>query len=190
MNGNLYDFVLAPFEKLVLKKLRLKLLKKAHGKTLEIGFGTGLNFPYYSKDVQYIGIEPDEKMAQVAQKRASHYHLQIGEGDAQSLAFGDSSFDCVVATLVFCTIPDPDKAIEEVFRVLRPGGTFLLLEHVRRNTPIAGRLLDFFTPLWKQIAGGCHLNRDPSKQLIEVGFKVEAMTTLWGGMGKVWELRK
>lgn len=190
MNGNFYDFVLAPVEKLFLKKLRLELLKKAHGKTLEIGFGTGLNFPYYATDVQYIGIEPDEGMRTVAKKRASSYHLQIMEGDAQSLAFADSSFDTVVATLVFCSIPNPDKAIEEVYRVLKPGGKFLLLEHVRRNTPVAGRLLDVITPLWKHVAGGCHLNRDPSTHLNEVGFKVESVTILWRGLGKVWELRR
>lgn len=190
MNGNFYDFVLAPFEILILKKLRFNLLQKAYGKTLEVGFGTGLNFPYFPNDVQYVGIEPDESMRTVAQKKALHNHLHIKEGDAQSLEFPDSTFDTVVATLVFCSIPNPDKAIEEVWRVLKPGGRFLLLEHVRRNTPIAGRLLDFFTPLWKHVAGGCHLNRDPGKHLQEVGFKIESVQTLWSGVGKVWELQK
>jgi ubiquinone/menaquinone biosynthesis C-methylase UbiE len=190
MNGNFYDFVLAPFENLVLKKIRMDMVKSASGKTLEIGFGTGLNFPYYSQDIEFSGIEPDESMRKVAQKRADHYNFQISEGDAQALEAPDATFDTVVATLVFCTIPNPEKAIEEVWRVLKPGGKFLLFEHVRRNTPITGRFLDIATPFWKHVAGGCHLNRDPSKYLIKVGFKVVLVKTLWNGLGKVWELSK
>lgn len=190
MNGHFYDFALRPFEALALRRLRSELLSHAHGKTLEIGFGTGLNFSYYQKDVKFVGIEPDEKMRSVAQKRADHYHLQIVEGDAQNLNFENDSFDTVVATLVFCSIPDPDKAIEEVYRVLKPGGSFLLLEHVRKNTPVAGWTLDHLTPFWKHVAGGCHLNRDPSKHLKEVGFKVESCKTLWSGLGKIWILHK
>lgn len=190
MNGRFYDFFLRPFEAIALRKLRAQLLSHAHGKTLEIGFGTGLNFKHYPSDVQLIGIEPDEGMRSIAFERANQYHWQIQDGDAQSLNFDNSSFDTVVATLVFCSIPNPDKAIDEVYRVLKPGGRFLLLEHVRKNTPIAGWLLDHATPLWKHIAGGCHLNRDPSKHLKEVGFKVETVVTLWSGLGKVWHLRK
>ena len=190
MNGKFYDFVLAPFEALFLRKLRYNLLQNAHGKTLEIGFGTGLNFPYYANDIKYVGIEPDESMRSVANKRARHFHLDIKEGDAESLEFPDASFDTVVATLVFCTIPHPDKAMEEVYRVLKPGGSFLLLEHVRRNTPITGWLLDFLTPLWKHLAGGCHLNRDPEIYILKTGFKIEVVKKLWWGLGKVWQIRK
>lgn len=190
MNGYFYDFFLAPFEALILKHQRSALLKNAHGKTLEIGFGTGLNFPYYEHDIQYIGIEPDEGMRSVAEKKAAHYHLQIKEGDAQSLEFEDASFDTVVATLVFCSIPHPEIAISEVFRVLKPGGKFLLMEHVRRNTLVIGTILDLCTPVWKHIAGGCHLNRDPSDQLTNAGFRVHSIKILWRGLGKVWDLRK
>ncbi|MGZ3790146.1 MAG: class I SAM-dependent methyltransferase [Bacteriovorax sp.] len=190
MNGHFYDFVLRPLEALSLRGLRSHLIKHAHGKTLEVGIGTGLNLKYYPKDVQLIAIEPDESMRRMAKKRASHHHVQIKDGDAESLDFESSTFDTVVATLVFCSINNPDRAIEEVYRVLKPGGKFLLLEHVRRNTPIAGRLLDLLTPLWKHAAGGCHLNRDPSKHLQDVGFKIDSAKTLWGGLGKIWHLRK
>lgn len=192
MNGYFYDFILRPFEAFSLKNLRSRLLSNAHGRTLEIGIGTGVNLNYYPKDVQLIGIEPDESMRSLANKKAEHNrdHFQILDGDAQSLHFADSSFDTVVGTLVFCTIPNPDKALEEVYRVLKPGGSFLLLEHVRKNTPIVGRLLDLLTPAWKHVAGGCHLNRDPSKHIQEVGFIVDSTKTLWSGLGKIWYLRK
>lgn len=190
MNGRFYDFFLAPLEAISLKRLRSKLLSHAKGKTLEIGFGTGLNFEYYPKNIQFIGIEPDEQMRSSAIKKANQYHLEIHDGDAQKLNFEDSSFDTVVATLVFCSIPNPNLALEEVYRVLKPGGQFLLLEHVRKNTLISGWLLDHLTPFWKHIAGGCHLNRDPSKKIIEVGFQVESVTVLWKGLGKIWYLKK
>lgn len=190
MNGYFYDLILCPLEAMGLKKLRSHLLQYAYGKTLEIGIGTGLNLKFYPKDVSLVGIEPDEKMRLVAEKKAEHTNFLIQEGDAESLEFSDSSFDTVVGTLVFCTIPHPDKAISEVYRVLRPGGRFLLLEHVRKNTPITGRLLDFLTPAWKHVAGGCHLNRDPGTHLLNAGFKIESLSTIWGGLGKMWILRK
>lgn len=190
MNGHFYDFFLAPLELFTLKRLRSKLLRHARGKTLEIGFGTGANFKYLPKNIEYIGIDPDEEMRSRAIEKAAQFHLEIHDGDAQKLNFEDSTFDTVVATLVFCSIPDPDLAIEEVYRVLKPGGQFLLLEHVRKNTPIMGWLLDHLTPFWKHIAGGCHLNRDPSKKILEVGFHVELVSTFWKDLGKIWFLKK
>jgi ubiquinone/menaquinone biosynthesis C-methylase UbiE len=190
MNGKFYDFVLAPFESVILGRLRADLIKRAKGKTLEIGFGTGRNFQYYSKNVELIGIEPDDSMRLVAQKRAEDFHFKIESGDAQLLSFSDETFDTVVATLVLCTVPNPEKAIKEVFRVLKPGGNFLLLEHVRRDTPVSGRILDWMTPLWKHLAGGCHLNRNPRKYLTESGFKIISEKTLWRELGKVWQLQR
>lgn len=189
MNGSFYDFVLSPFEAFALRRLRHELLSHAHGQTLEVGIGTGLNFEHYPKDAVVLGIEPDPSMRSVAEKRAGE-NLKISEGDAQNLDFPDESFDTVVATLVFCTIPDPARAIAEVYRVLKPGGSFLLLEHIRKNTPVTGWILDHLTPLWKHVAGGCHLNRDPSIYLQQAGFKTESLQTLWRGLGKVWYLRK
>lgn len=190
MNGRFYDLIMATGEKFVRGDLRAELLSHAHGRTLEIGVGTGLNFPHFPSDVQYSGIEPDESMRNVAQKKEKFFHVHVEDGDAQSLQFPDASFDTVAATLVFCSIPDPNLALREVYRVLKPGGRFLLLEHVRKNTPITGWLQDHLTPMWKHIAGGCHLNRDPEAEILRLGFTIVQKKVLWNGLGKMWIIRK
>lgn len=191
MWGRLYDAVLRPAETFGLSHLRHELLAFAKGRTLEIGVGTGLNLSHYPPVTELIGIDPDPHMLTRARERASaSERVSLEEGDAQNLPFGDEEFDTVVATLVFCTVPDPQKAMNEVWRVLKPGGRFLLLEHVRRNTPIAGEALDLLTPLWKPIAGGCHLNRDPERYLEGLRFRRANERTLWRGFGKLYVLEK
>ena len=190
MNGFIYDFVLRPFELAGLAQLRAQLLAHAQGKILEIGSGTGINLPYYPRPSDVIGIEPDPSMLKKSIKRAHHFHARMMSGDAMSLPFKDEEFDTVVATLVFCTIPHPEEAIREVYRVLKPGGHFLLLEHVKMNNPALGKLQDLVTPVWKHLAGGCHLNRDPSPLLESNDFKIEEYRLIWQGLGKYWVLKK
>lgn len=190
MNGFLYDLAFKPLEMIQLSQLRQDLLSSAAGKILEIGAGTGLNFPHYPAGSEVLATELDEDMMKQAKKRGSDYHIRLEAVNAQELPYPDDEFDTVVATLVFCTIPDPDKALKEVYRVLRPNGSLLLLEHVRRNTPIAGNLLDALTPVWKLVAGGCHLNRDPERSMTKLGFKTVSKEVIWKGLGKVWHLRK
>ena len=190
MNGLLYDLVLAPVEKLHLGKIRNDLLSSAYGKTLEIGAGTGLNFSHYPTDAQVTAIDNDESMLSAIARKNPTGLIKVEVADAEKLPYLDNEFDTVVATLVFCSIPHPDRALAEVYRVLKPGGSFLLLEHVRKNTPIAGKVLDTLTPVWKHIAGGCHLNRDPGNRLQELGFKSESLEVIWKGLGKIWHLKK
>lgn len=190
MNGQLYDFVLKPVETLHLGHLRDELLSSAKGKTLEIGAGTGLNFAHYPEGAQVTATDNDEDMLSPAIKRGFSHHIKVEVADAQNLPYQDNEFDTVVATLVFCSIPDPDKALSEVYRVLKPGGSFLLLEHVRKNTPITGKILDTLTPVWKHLAGGCHLNRDPEKTINALGFKTDSRKLIWNGLGKIWHLKK
>lgn len=190
MNGLLYDLALKPFEAFHLSRIRDELLKSAKGKTLEIGAGTGLNFSHYPARLEVIATDIDEAMLKAARKRGHESHIKIEIADAQELPYPDEAFDTVVATLVFCSIPDPEKALQEVYRVLKPGGFFLLFEHVRKNTPITGKILDGLTPVWKHIAGGCHLNRDPERTLLSLGFKTESKEVIWKGLGKIWHLTK
>ena len=190
MNGVLYDFFLCPFEQAGLGQLRHELLSHAHGKVLEIGSGTGLNFSYYPPDTEVIGLEPDEKMRERSHKKARAFSARVIAGDAMSLAFQNEEFDTVVGTLVFCTIPNPRLAMGEVYRVLKPKGHFLLLEHVKKNTLLIGTAQDLLTPLWKCATDGCHLNRDPSELIKEVGFIIEEYRPLWAGFGKYWVLSK
>ncbi len=190
MNGTIYDLIMSTGEKFTRGKLRAELMSHARGKTLEIGAGTGLNFAFIPKSVEYTGIEPDESMRKSALKKEKKFHFHVENGDAQSLKYSDEMFDTVAATLVFCSIPDPDMALKEVYRVLKPGGQFLLLEHVKRNTPVAGWLQDHLTPMWKHMAGNCHLNRDPEAEILRLGFSIEEKKILWNGFGKMWVLRK
>jgi ubiquinone/menaquinone biosynthesis C-methylase UbiE len=92
--------------------------------------------------------------------------------DAQWLPFADASFDAVVATLVFCSIPDPAQAFKEVARVLKPGGRFYSIEHVRGDPPLLGKVMDILTPAWKVCTGGCNLNRHTESLLRASGFAV------------------
>jgi ubiquinone/menaquinone biosynthesis C-methylase UbiE len=190
MNGSLYDFVLKPLETFHLGHIRDELLSSARGKTLEIGAGTGLNFAHYPSGVDVVAIDTDENMLRPAMKRGSSHHIKVQVADAQYLPYPDNEFDTVVATLVFCSIPDPDKALREVYRVLKPGGSFLLLEHVRKNTPVTGKILDTLTPVWKHLASGCHLNRDPENSINVLGFKTTSRKIIWNGLGKIWHLKK
>lgn len=159
-----YDRLIAPLERWGLAGLRKNLVSKAWGKVLEIGAGTGLNFPYYRKQQVelVVALEPNPVMRKKALARANQASVPIAvvEGDAQDLPFPDETFDTVVGTLVFCTIPDPFLALREVRRVCKSNGRILLLEHVRGDHPLLGRVLDWATPVWRRLCDGCHLNRD------------------------------
>ena len=146
-----------------LAPLRPEVVEPARGRVLEIGVGTGLNLGLYRDVTEVHAIEPDPHMLRRAEARARELGVPVTfhATGAESLPFPDASFDTVVATFVFCTIPDPAAAAAEVLRVLRPGGTLRFAEHVRSEVaPIraAQRALD---PVWCRLAGGCHLTRDP-----------------------------
>jgi SAM-dependent methyltransferase len=155
------------------QRFREEVVSGAKGKTLELGYGVGSNWPFLPEDVDYTGIEPDPCMRARAEdhKPGNNTGLRALEGDAQSLDFADGTFDTVIATLVFCTIPDPDAALAESLRVLKPGGEFRFWEHVRGRGKGA-RLQDMVTPAWKRLGGGCHPNRDTLSAIQRAGFEV------------------
>jgi SAM-dependent methyltransferase len=148
----------------------------ATGKTLEIGYGVGSNWTFLPAAIDYTGIEPDPYMrARALRHRPAELpDLQAVDGDAEALHFGDATFDTVIGTLVFCTIPDPGAALSETRRVLKPGGQFRFWEHVRARGKGA-RLQDLITPAWKFAGGGCHPNRDTLAAIKRAGFEIEAV---------------
>jgi ubiquinone/menaquinone biosynthesis C-methylase UbiE len=152
--------------------LRRKVVPAAAGRVVEIGVGTGANFPYYAEVESVAGVEPDPHMLARARARAKEVGLPIDlhEAGAEALPFPDASFDTALVTWVLCTIPDAEAALREVVRVLRPGGRMLFVEHVRSRFTVSGALQDAFTPLWKIVGGGCHLNRDSLELIRSVGF--------------------
>jgi ubiquinone/menaquinone biosynthesis C-methylase UbiE len=156
---------------------------KAIGRVLEIGAGTGLNFSYYLPQAQVIASDPDQGMLdEVEEGSASNARISLVQASAMELPFPDGSFDAVVGTLVFCTIPDPSRALSEVMRVMRAGARLRLVEHVRAHNPIVGGVMNAVTPLWMRIAGGCHLNRNTFDTVRSAGFEIESLERKWFGL--------
>ncbi|MCL4370837.1 MAG: class I SAM-dependent methyltransferase [Chloroflexi bacterium] len=172
-----YDFVSRWSEPEFLRRFRSLVAGEATGRVLEIGVGTGANFPYYQRAGQIVAVEPDPFMLGRARRRADRLGLEVEfqQAAAEALPFPDASFDTVVATLVFCSVADQDRSFTEVKRVLRPGGTFRFLEHVRADGRLVGEAPDLLTPLWQQVGAGCHLNRRTSESIEAAGFEIEEL---------------
>ncbi|HEX2161992.1 MAG TPA: class I SAM-dependent methyltransferase [Thermoleophilaceae bacterium] len=158
-----YDFFFQRAERAGLRELRRRALAGASGKTLEIGAGTGLNHDLYPPAVTELTLtEPFEPMARQLREKASALTVpvEVIETPAEALPFPDDSFDTAVLTLVLCTVPEPDRALAEIARVLKPGGRFLFLEHVRAPDPGLARWQDRLAGPWRAFGHGCNCNRD------------------------------
>ena len=171
-----YDREMNFFDWLLFAGAREWVCAQATGEVLEIVIGTGRNLPHYHEDIRLTGVELSPAMLAIARARARDLgrDVDLRVGDAQTLEFGDDSFDSVVCTLALCTIPDDGAAVAEMRRVLRPGGRLLLLEHVRSPllpVRLAQRLLD---PLAVRFEAD-HLLRDPLDHLRVGGFEVERL---------------
>ncbi len=171
-----YDREMNFFDRLLFAGAREWVCAQAVGKVLEIGIGTGRNLPHYRNDVQLTGVELSQAMLALARARARELgrEIDLRIGDAQALEFPEQSFDTVVCTLALCTIPNDHAAVAEVRRVLRPGGRFLLLEHVRSPllpVRLGQRLLD---PLAVRFQAD-HLLREPLEHLRAERFEVERL---------------
>lgn len=164
--------------------LRRELLEQAHGVVLEVGAGTGLNFAFYApeKVTRVEAVEPDSAMLSYARNRLSlaRVPLTVTQAPVEHLPFADGTFDCVVATLVFCSVGDPARGLAEIRRVLKPGGILLLLEHVRSTSRFAARLQDLLVPLTTRMAGNCHWNRDTGQAVKAAGFQIQASRQVSG----------
>lgn len=171
-----YDSGMRLFERVFVGDGRRWIASKARGDVLEIAVGTGRNLPYYDRSVRVTGIDISSAMLEIARGRARKLRIEadLHVGDAQQLSYPDGSFDSVVSTASMCTIPDYQAAIGEAWRVLRPGGRFLLLEHVRspnRAVRAIQRLLD---PV--SVRFMCdHLLREPADALRDTGFRIERL---------------
>lgn len=180
----IYDVVMRPLERNKFKKIRTMLIGKAVGRVLEVGSGSGINFPYYKSVDQVDAIEPNPLMTDRAliNFSESNVPIQTHVAKAENLPFDDNTFDSVVATLVFCTIPDPMKALKEIQRVSRPGANILLFEHVRMDQKPLGKMQDALTPLWKKVCDGCHLNRDTLELVRQSGIAIEQVDYYYKGL--------
>ncbi len=168
-----YDRVNAQAERTWLGSRRAGLIAQARGEVLEIGAGTGANLRHYRDVTRVVAAEPDPAMRGRLVRRlaGTTVPVEVSDAPAEHLGFADASFDTVVATLVLCSVVDPDAALAEVHRVLRPGGRLLALEHVRGEGRRA-RWQDRVTPIWRRAGAGCHLNRDTQAAVVRAGFHV------------------
>ena len=154
---------------------------------LEIAVGTGRNLPHHREDIELSGIELSPQMLEIAKQRAKKLgrEADFRLGDAQALDFPDAGFDSVLCTLALCTIPDDRAAVAEAYRVLRPGGRFSLLEHVRSPALPVRALQRLIEPLSVRFEAD-HLTREPLEHLSAVGFEVEEQErSKWGIVERV-----
>lgn len=165
--------------------LRVELVGQAHGIVLEVGAGTGLNFPYYdpTRVEKVEATEPDMYMERYAREAAASAHVPVAlsSSSVESLPFLDETFDTVLATLVFCSVADPNRGLREVYRVLKPGGMFLLAEHVRSENSLIAGVQNMITPFSVRLAANCHWNRDTVSAVQEAGFQIEWQRQAMGG---------
>ena len=170
----LYDVMGASAERRWMGERRRRLLAEARGAVLEIGGGTGANLPHYRAVDRVVVTEPDPFMRKrIGQKLADAcIPVEVSAAGAEMLPFPDGSFDTVVSTLVLCTVPDQESALDEIRRILRPGGRLLFIEHVRAAGS-AARWQDRLDPLWRRLFGGCRPNRDTITSIEETGFEIE-----------------
>jgi ubiquinone/menaquinone biosynthesis C-methylase UbiE len=157
---------------------RAELLQHARGKVLELGFGTGLNLPYYPAHIQSIqAVDVNEGMSPLAIKNLvrSPIPVNLQVLNAEQLPFEDESFDTVVSTWTLCSIPQVSKALAEGYRVLQAEGQFLFVEHGLSHEPAVQKWQHWLTPIQKVIADGCHLDRNMEALVKEAGFKFTAL---------------
>src|SRR5947208_249617 len=146
-----------------MEPLRKEMIAQAQGIVLEVGAGTGLNFTLYNPEqVERVeAVEPDSAMLRYARERlkTARIPITLTQAPVETLPFADETFDSAVATLVFCSVTDPMRGLNEVRRVLKPGGILLLIEHVRAQGAFAQQLQNIITPVTKRVAGNCHWNQ-------------------------------
>jgi ubiquinone/menaquinone biosynthesis C-methylase UbiE len=171
----LYDRMGEASERAGLAARRRELLADARGRVLEVGAGTGINLEHYAEGIEeLVLVEPEPAMVRKLEQRLRELgrEARIVEAEAEALPFPDGCFDAVVSTLVLCNVRNPQSALRELRRVLRPGGSFLFLEHVRSDDPRTARLQDRINPVWRFVANGCNCNRR-TLSLIEGSFSVD-----------------
>lgn len=171
----LYDTAFVLAERRGLRNARKELVAQSKGRVVELGAGTGLNLDHYPDGLSELVLtEPDPQMAAKLRKRVRSLSLDVAvvEAPAEDLPFEDDSVDTVVSTLVLCTVRDLSRALGEVARILRPGGSLLFAEHVRSSSPRAARWQDRLNTPWSWYACGCQCNRDTVSAMQEASLHI------------------
>lgn len=178
-----YDRCVAPLERSIFFEARQRLARCASGLVLDLGAGTGANFMLFGDSARHVvAVDRELRMLMQSKERTTLTRVDRAVSDAEALPFATARFDTVIATLLFCTVRNPKRALAEVVRVLVPGGRLLLLEHVRSSSAVLGLLQDCVNPVQRLIAGGCNLNRRTETLLERSGFRVQRRQSRFAGM--------
>lgn len=164
-------------------KQRGKIVPQAEGKVLELGIGMGLNLSYYDADkvTSVSGVDPAAELRALAEAapRDPRLSVKVADGTAEALPFEDNSFDSIVCTFTLCSVHNPPQALAEARRVLKPGGRFLFCEHGLAPDAEVAKWQRRIEPVWKRLAGGCHLTRPVASAIGQSGFTVEAVDKMY-----------
>lgn len=163
-----------------MQKYRGELVPAARGRVLEVGIGSGLNLPFYASHVDAVfGLDPSEQLLGMAQRRASTANVAVDlmRGSATEIPLDDGCVDTLVMTWALCSIPDPLAALREMRRVLKPDGALLFVEHGLSPEPAVARWQHRLTPMWRHVAGGCHLDRKIDDLIRAAGFELAELKT-------------
>ena len=169
-----YDSYNKLAERLWFSKWREKFFAPLKGKILEVGIGTGENIGYYNKNAEVIGIDFSEKMLEKAREKlikSGKKNITLKQMDAENLNFKDDSFDYVVTSCVFCSVPDPTRGLEEIRRVLKPTGRLIMIEHVLSKNPVLALIEHIHNPLTRVIMG-VNINRNTKQNIINADMKI------------------
>src|SRR5436305_316231 len=166
--------------------LRREAVGQAQGIVLEVGAGGGQNFPFYDAErvVRVEATEPDKAMLTIAHRRLAEapVPMTLTHAPVEALPFPDAHFDSAVATLVFCSVGEPERGLREIWRVLKPGGSLWLIEHVRAQGKITAWLQNALVPTTTSLAGNCHWNRDTRQAALSAGFLLTQVRQVRGGL--------
>lgn len=187
-----YDAFEYLMEKTVFGALRKQIWQKVNGQTiLEAGVGTGKNFPFYPENNNITAIDFSDKMLVRAKHKRIDNQLAVDLQlmDVESLNFPDNSFDTVIATFLFCSVPRPIAGLRELHRVCKPGGQVLLLEHVLSENPLIAGIMNFLNPLVAKLVGA-NINRETVKSVQSIGFQRVQVDSVSGRIVKLIEAIK
>ncbi len=187
-----FDGMEAVMEGLFMKSWRKKLWAKVEGHhVLEVGVGTGKNFEFYPQDAQVTAIDFSGQMLKQAQANQARKQVAVDlqQMDVQSLCYADNSFDTVIGSFVFCSVPIPSKGLKELYRVCKPGGQVLLLEHVLSSKPWLAKIMNYLNPIVLGLVGA-NINRQTVKNVKACAFTTVRIDERSGDIIKLIEARK
>lgn len=160
-----------------LGQYREGVVSSASGVGLEVGFGSGLNLPYYKNVTKLYALEPSEELYSFAKKSITEasFPVEHMKASAENIPIPDNSIDFVISTWSLCSVECPGMTLREIYRILKPGGTFSFVEHGKSPKTHIFTVQNILTPISRRVSGNCHLNRDIENLITEAGFEVDNM---------------